>query len=459
MTNPKPLLLIVDDDSDILRLIERFARRIGFDVTTAHNGHQALVTLAKDKAAVALVDLRMPEVDGLEVLKRIRAADPECQVILMTGFASIDTAIEAIKHGAMDYLSKPIDFDRLQELLTTVYREIERRRALLAADSRLVRQLEFGGMVGRSAAMLELFAHIRRFAPHVRTALVTGETGTGKELVARALHKSGPRAHKKFVAVNCSAVVESLFESELFGHVRGAFTGAVESRAGLFETADEGTLFLDEIGDLPPAAQAKLLRVIETGEVQRVGGVDARRVDVRIVAATNRDLRAEAAAGRFREDLFYRLSVVEIGVVPLRERREDIPYLTAAFVRQFADRFNKPILGPTPAAERVLRTAAWPGNVRELRNVIERICMLTEDRFFSEKDTIACLAPPAANVEPAAGAQTDAPRSDVRLLVDAEREHITRVLRETEGNKKAAAKVLGVSRRALYRRLDRLHLR
>jgi DNA-binding NtrC family response regulator len=458
MSEPRPLLLVVDDDPGIVRLIERFAQGIGYDVTTAGNGHEALRTLETERAAVALVDLRMPEVDGLEVLKRIRAADPECQVILMTGYASIDTAIDAIKHGAMDYLSKPFDFDRLQELLTGVHGEIERRRALLTADSRMVKQLEFSGMIGRSAPMLELFAQIRRFAPHVRTALVTGETGTGKDLVARALHKSGARAHKKFVTVNCSAVVESLFESELFGHVRGAFTGAVDTKAGLFETADEGTLFLDEIGELPLAAQAKLLRVIETGEVQRVGGVDARRVDVRVIAATNRDLRAEAAAGRFREDLFYRLSIVEIGVVPLRERREDIPYLTAAFVRQCADRFNKPILGPTPAAERVLRTAAWPGNVRELRNVIERICILTEDRFFSEKETTASLTPSAGSMQPAI-ADIRQPTSDVRLLADAEREHISRVLRETEGNKQAAARVLGVSRRALYRRLDRLHLR
>ena len=336
----------------------------------------------------------MPDVDGLEVLRGIRAADPNCQVILMTGHASIDTAIEAIKLGAMDYLSKPFDFDRLEQLLTSVHDDIERRRALLAAESRMVKQLEFSGMVGRSGVMLDLFDRIRRFAPHVRTALITGETGTGKELVARAIHKAGPRASKKFVTINCSAVVESLFESELFGHMRGAFTGAVDNKPGLFEAADGGTLFLDEIGELPVAAQAKLLRVIETGEVQRVGGLDSRSVDVRVVAATNRDLRMEAAAGRFRGDLFYRLSVVELHVMPLRERREDIPYLTASFVRHFTGQFGKSILGPTPAAERLLLTAPWPGNVRELRNVIERICILADDRFFSEKETLAALNPP-----------------------------------------------------------------
>ena len=459
MTASAPVLLVVDDEPGILRLIDRFARKIGFDVATAGSGREALDRLQSEKAAVALVDLQMPDVDGLEVLRGIRAADPDCQVILMTGHASVDTAIEAIKLGAMDYLRKPFDFDRLEELLTGVRDEIERRRLLLAAESRIVKQLEFGGMVGRSGVMLELFDSIRRFAPHVRTALVTGETGTGKELVARALHKAGPRAHKKFVTINCSAVVESLFESELFGHVRGAFTGAVDAKPGLFEAADGGTMFLDEIGELPLPAQAKLLRVIETGDVQRVGSVDSRHVDVRVVAATNRDLRMESATGKFREDLFYRLSVVELHVMPLRDRREDIPYLIAAFVRHFAGLFGKSILGPTPAAERILLTAPWPGNVRELRNVIERICILTDDRFFSEKETLACLQPRDARRDPASAPGANGKKGDTHLLADAERDHISRVLQGAAGNKKAAAQLLGLSRRALYRKLDRLGLR
>jgi DNA-binding NtrC family response regulator len=458
VTAVKPVLLVVDDEPGIVRLIDRFARNVGFDVTTAASGREALAQLETVKAAVALVDLQMPDVDGLEVLRGIRAADPNCQVILMTGHASIDTAIEAIKLGAMDYLSKPFDFDRLKQLLTLVHEEIERRRTVLASESRMVKQLEFSGMVGRSGVMLELFDRIRRFAPHVRTALITGETGTGKELVARAIHKAGPRAGKKFVTINCSAVVESLFESELFGHMRGAFTGAVDNKPGLFESADGGTLFLDEIGELPAAAQAKLLRVIETGEVQRVGGLDTHRVDVRVVAATNRDLRAEAAAGRFRDDLFYRLSVVELHVIPLRERREDIPYLTAAFVRHFAGQFGKSILGPTPPAERILSTAPWPGNVRELRNVIERICILAEDRFFGEKETLAALNPPHGSLTGTEGGRVE-PKGDTHLLADAERDHIARVLKGTAGNKKAAAHLLGLSRRSLYRKLDRLGLR
>ena len=240
--------------------------------------------------------------------------------------------------------------------------------------------------------------------------------------------------------------------------MRGAFTGAVDAKLGLFEVADGGTLFLDEIGELPLPAQAKLLRVIETGDVQRVGGLDTRHVDVRVVAATNRDLRMESATGRFREDLFYRLSVVELNVMPLRERREDIPYLSASFVRHFADQFRKSILGPTPGAERLLLTATWPGNVRELRNVIERICILAEDRFFGETETLACMAPaPRRAADTPSFAETR--KSDTHLLADAEREHISRVLKGTTGNKKAAAQMLGVSRRALYRKLDRLGLR
>jgi DNA-binding NtrC family response regulator len=459
----RPVLLVVDDEPGIVSLVDRFAQRLGFDVVTRGGGREALARLSVEKADVALVDLRMPDIDGLEVLRGIRADDPDCHVILMTAHASIDTAIEAIKLGAMDYLSKPFDFERLEELLTSVRDEIERRRALLAAESDMAKRLEFCGMVGRGAVMQNLFDRIQRFAPHVRTALVTGETGTGKELVARALHKMGPRAVRRLVTINCSAVVESLFESELFGHTRGAFTGATGNKSGLFEVADGGTLFLDEIGELPLPAQAKLLRVIETGEVQRVGAVDARRVDVRVVAATNRDLRAEAAAGRFRSDLLYRLNVVELHVPPLRERREDIPYLTAAFVREFAAQFQKAILGPTPAAERVLLTAPWPGNVRELRNVIERVCILNDARFFSERELLSCMAPDSAR--PPRAADTATERSDTMdagdedLLAVAERDHIARVLRDAHGNKKAAAQLLGVSRRALYRRLDRLGLR
>ena len=300
MADTRPTLLVVDDEPGIIAMVERFARIQGFDVIAHAGGRQLVAELPTMNCDVALVDLRMPEVSGLDVLRAIRDADPACQVILMTAHASVESAIEAVKLGALDYLSKPFDFERLGELLTNVREGLERRRRLLTADRELASRFQFCGMVGRSPVMQELFDIIRRLAPHVRTALVTGETGTGKELVARALHKLGGRRDKRFVASNCSAIVESLFESELFGHTRGAFTGASEAKPGMFELADVGTLFLDEIGELPLVMQAKLLRVVEYGEVQRVGATDTRRVDVRVIAATNRDLREEVRLGRFR---------------------------------------------------------------------------------------------------------------------------------------------------------------
>jgi DNA-binding NtrC family response regulator len=469
MTSQHPLLMLVDDDERILDVVARFARRAGFDVVTCAGGKEALDELRRRPADLAMVDLRMPDVNGLDVLRAVRQTVPSCEVILMTGYAGIDSAVEAIKLGAVDYLTKPFDFDRLAHVLESVRDEAERRRNLLAAEGEVARRLEFCEMIGRSALMQEIFSLIRRLAPHVRTALVTGETGTGKELAARALHKMGPRRDRRFVAVNCSAVVETLFESELFGHVRGAFTGATESKPGLFEAADAGTLFLDEIGELPLTVQAKLLRVLETGEVQRVGSLDTRRVDVHVFASTNRDLRAEVAGNRFRNDLFYRLNVVELRLPPLRRRPEDIPYLTAAFVRDCATRLRKPLVGVSAGAERLLMSGAWEGNVRELRNVVERACILAESDVITEKDLAVSLPvpldPPVAMAPPrgadpivAVASEAADGADDEDSLASIEREHIVRTLRRAGGNKKAAARMLGLSRRALYRRLERHRL-
>jgi DNA-binding NtrC family response regulator len=464
MTGQRPLLLVVDDEQGILDVVGRFARRAGFDVVACSGGHEAIAQMQVRRADLVMVDLRMPDVGGLDVLRAIRETDPHCQAVLMTGFASVDTAVEAIKLGATDYLSKPLDFARLEQLLGGVREELERRRNLLSMEGDLARRLEFAGMIGRGPVMQELFGMIRRLAPHVRTALITGETGTGKELVARALHKTGPRRERRFVTVNCSAVVETLFESELFGHVRGAFTGATENKPGLFELADGGTLFLDEIGELPLTVQAKLLRVLEQGEVHRVGSLEPRRVNVHVLAATNRDLRVQVASGRFRSDLYYRLNIVEVKLPPLRDRREDIPYLTAAFVRDTSERLQKPLLGLTPGAERMLTAAHWEGNVRELRNVIERACILTDGDFITEREVANSLpaAGPAAPIHaappPSAHPFMPVTSSDSDLLVNVERDHIQRALVRAGGNKKAAAKMLGLSRRALYRRLERLDL-
>jgi two-component system response regulator HydG len=449
VTAPQPLLLVIDDEPGMLALVERAVSDTGYRVVSHTSAREALAMLPSEHADVALVDLQMPELGGLDVLREIRQVQPECGVVLMTAHASVDSAIEAVKLGALDYLTKPLDFARLQELLTGARDDAARRAELLSAENATAHRLELCGMIGRSGVMQQLFTLTRRVAPHARTALVTGETGAGKEGIARAIHVAGPRRTKRFVTVNCSAVVETLFESELFGHVRGAFTGATENKAGMFEAADGGTLFLDEIGELPPSVQAKLLRVLETGEVQRVGSIQARVVDVRIVAATNRDLRAEVEAGRFRSDLFYRLNIVELHVPPLRDRREDIPYLTSAFVKEFSERFGKPIEGVSPGAERILMAGSWPGNVRELRNVLERACMLSDGWTLTERDVTAAM--PAARELPAA--PPPPPRAEG--LNEVERDHIVRVLAEVHGNKLAAARRLGISRRTLYRRLER----
>jgi len=445
MSRAQPVLLVIDDEPGMLALIERVVKPTGFRTILHGSAREALAQLQSEAVDVALIDLRMPELGGLDVLRAIRQARPQCGVILMTGHASVESAIEAVKLGALDYLTKPLDLERLRHLLAAAREEADRRATVLAADTELAQRLGLCGMIGRSAVMQQLFGLVRRIAPHARTALVTGETGAGKEGVARAIHELGPRARKRFVTINGPAVVETLFESELFGHMRGAFTGATDNKAGLFEAADGGTLFLDEVGELPGTVQAKLLRVLETGEVHRVGALQPRKVDVRIVAATNRNLHAAADAGTFRGDLYYRLNVVELHVPPLRERREDIPYLTAAFVKEFAAKFGKTIEGVGADAEHYLMQAPWPGNVRELRNVLERACMMADGGTLTARDVSAG--------RPSAPSAAEPPRTDD--LGDVEREHIVRVLHETHGNKRAAASRLGISRRTLYRRLER----
>src|SRR5438034_1572104 len=464
MTLPKtaltrPLLLVVDDEPPVLKVVERLAGKAGYDVITGGGGSEGLRPLMGKPADLAMVDLRMPDVNGLDLLRQIRAAVPSCEVILMTAYAAVDSAVEAIKLGAREYLTKPFDFDRLREVLGNIREELERRAQVVALESQVARQLEFCGMLGRSPAMQEVFSLIQRLAPHAKVVLISGETGTGKELAARAFHHAGPRRSRAFVTINCSAVVDTLFESELFGHVRGAFTGAVESKPGVFEAANGGTLFLDEIGELPLTVQAKLLRALEYGEVQRVGSLQPKKVDISVIAATNRDLRAEVAAGRFRGDLFYRLNVVELLLPPLRDRREDIPYLTAAFVRDASQRMRKPLTGLTPGAERLLLQARWDGNVRELKNVIERACMLADGSVLSERELAGAFGPETAT--PGGPRTADArplPTSSPAPLETIERDHILKVLRQVNGNRMAAAKVLGISRRALYRRLERHNL-
>jgi two-component system response regulator HydG len=445
---PRPLLLLVDDDRQIRELLSEIGAREGFEVLEAADGAVALEMLHRRHMDLVLLDLHMPRANGLDVLRAVRAGGTSSQIALMSGAASVEDAVEAIKLGATEYFSKPLDLARVRTLMSSMRQQFEDRSSVLDSDAALAARLEVCGMIGRSPAMRELFSVINRLAPHARTVLVTGETGTGKELVARALHTLGPRKAKRLVTVNCSAVVETLFESELFGHVRGAFTGATADKAGVFEAANGGTVFLDEAGELPAGVQAKLLRTLENGELQRVGSVELKKVDVRVIAATNRRLDAEIAAGRFRSDLYYRLNVVEIAVPPLRERSEDIPYLTAAFVRRFSQEFSKSITGLTEAAEERLGQWRWPGNVRELRNVIERACLLCEGHLLTEGDLARSLSDRPAAV--AVAVPDDEPTGPPPTA-----EEVTVALDSTGGNKSLAARRLGISRRALYRLIDK----
>jgi two-component system response regulator HydG len=445
---PKPLLLLVDDDAQIRQLLSEVGGREQFEVLEAADGAAAIDMLQRRHIDLVLLDMQMPRANGLDVLRSVRASGTSSQIALMSGASSVEDAVEAVKLGATEYFSKPLDLPRVRALMRSMRQQYLDRNTVLASDADLAERLEVCGMIGRSPVMRELFAVITRLAPHARNVLVTGETGTGKELAARALHLLGPRRDRKLITVNCSAMVETLFESELFGHVKGAFTGATADKAGVFEAANGGTVFLDEVGELPAGAQAKLLRTIENGELQRVGSVEPRHVDVRIVAATNRRLEAEVAAGRFRSDLYYRLNVVEITVPPLRERTEDIPYLTAAFVRRFSKEFDRPITGLTAAAEERLTEWPWPGNVRELRNVIERACLLCEGRLLTESDLSRSLterpvvaSPAFPDDEPAGPPPTP---DEVKAALDL-----------SAGNKSLAARRLGVSRRTLYRLIDK----
>jgi len=442
--NATPTLLILDDDPGVLGLLTRVAQAAGFAVSPFTAPAAALAAARHAPPEAALVDLRLPGMDGLEVLRELQRCAPACDVLLMSGYGTIELAVRALKLGARDYLCKPFEMAALVKALETL-----RRHASDRLESSRPCPQRFEQMVGASPVMADLFELVRRVAPHFTTALVSGETGTGKELVARALHRLGRRRDRPFLTVNCSAIVETLFESELFGHTRGAFTGAVDARPGLFERAHGGVLFLDEIGELPPSMQAKLLRTIETGEVAKVGSREVRHVDVHVVAATNRVLEEEVAAGRFRADLYYRLNAVELRVPPLRDRQGDVLLIAGEIVTECARQFGRPIEGLAADAVAQLVAWSWPGNVRELRNTLERACMLAQGTLITPRDLR--LGTRTAALAPASAGEAAA----VRPIAEIEREEIQRALAETRGNKKEAARRLGISRRALYRRLDK----
>jgi DNA-binding NtrC family response regulator len=440
------VILVVDDDAVARQLLADALRKDGYEVEVAGGGAEAVALGREKRFDVVLTDIKMGEVDGLAVLREFRQRSPETAIVLLTAFGSMDGAVEAIKQGAYDYLAKPFKKD---EIRLVVRRNLEHSR-LVRENARIrgeLRERQGSALIGSSPAMLEVYKLIARVSSGRSTVLLEGESGTGKELVARAIHANSSRRDRPFVPVNCAALTETLLESELFGHEKGAFTGAVAAKRGLFEAADQGTLFLDEIGDIGPALQVKLLRVIQEQEVRHVGGTASVKVDVRIIAATNRDLARMVKEGKFREDLFYRLNVVRIVLPPLRERREDIPMLAHHFLQKIATANNQPVRGFVPETMALLERYRWPGNVRELENVIERTVSLAPGPLIVPDDL----------PEAVRKAEAASPRHDEGLLTleEVEKRHLIKVLRETGGNKVQAAKVLGIDRRTLYRMAER----
>ena len=414
-----------------------------------------------ERPAIVLSDILMPNMNGMELLSRILEVDPATDVILMTAQYSTEAAVEAIKKGADDYLPKPISIPVLREKVGKLAADARRRLRVSQLDVEMMDTSQFEGMIGRSPLMWEMFAQIRRVAPHYRACSVTGPTGSGKELVANALHKLS-QASGPMVVCNCSAVVETLFESELFGHVKGAFTGADSNKMGLFEYAHGGTLFLDEIGDMPLSTQAKLLRVLQNREVQRVGSLTARPVDVRVVAATNHDLRTQIAEKRFREDLYYRLSMVEIQTPALADRKEDLPLLERFFIRKYAAQYRKTVGSMTPRAQILLARHSWPGNVRELENVIGHACMLASGEVIDISDLpqymrqgVPGSAAPAAVPSTPAATDPSGPLS----FDEQERRVIEQALDQSGGNQVHAARLLGITRDKLRYKIKKHNLK
>jgi DNA-binding NtrC family response regulator len=436
-------IVAIDDDEQQLKFTSMVLSRKDVVVSTASNPQKGLELVREKRPHLVLVDLVMPGMSGMEILEQIIAFDSGIEVVLLTGQYSTESAVEAIQKGAADYLTKPVDVEKLEQRVDALLAEVRKGERRSQIEHELLETSQFAAMVGHSAAMLEVFHRIRRVAPHFRTILLTGETGVGKELAAQALHKLSPVSTGPFVACNCSAVVETLAESELFGHVKGAFTGAVQDRLGVFEAANGGSVLLDEVGELSPGLQAKLLRVLQNQEIQRVGSPMVRRVDVRVIAATHRDLQSMVKEQRFREDLFYRLSMVQVKVPALVQRKEDLPLLEQYFIRRFAAQYGKPVAGITRRAQALLARHSWPGNVRELENVLGNACMMTEGETIDIGDLPEYLREKQAADDPGSGT--------LLTLEQMERVHTLRALESVGGNKVRAAELLGISRAKLYR--------
>ncbi|MEW6142503.1 MAG: sigma-54 dependent transcriptional regulator [Chloroflexota bacterium] len=435
-------VLVVDDEASIRESLQEWLKGIGYDVAIAEDGARALELAARDEPDVVIADLVMPGIDGIELTRRLKDSCPDADVIVVTAFASVATAIEAIKQGAYDYVEKPFCPERLELVIKKVIEHQQVVKENLSLRQKLDSQYRFENIIAKSHRMQQVFEVVRVVAKSNATVLITGDSGTGKELIARAVHNLSLRRGKPFVAVSCAALPESLLESALFGHERGAFTGATSQKKGKFEFAHGGTLFLDEIGDISPNVQVHLLRVIEEKEFTRVGGNEPIKVDVRLISATNKDLKKAMEEGKFREDLFYRLNVVGIHLPPLRERKEDIPPLSEYFLRKFAMENHKDIKDFTPEARELLLKYEWPGNIRELENAIERAVILSRGEFITPAE-FPGIGVTAASASSLAG----------KNLREVEKECITSTLRQTGGNVSEAARILGITRMTLYNKL------
>ena len=434
-------ILVVDDDPLAIELFKYMVQRNGLEIHGATTGSSALELAKRIRPNLVFLDLGLPDMSGLEVLERMMHEDDSIAVVLFTANPATDSAVAAIQKGAYDYLVKPISMEKLNQKIHQYLGDPRQSRR--ESEQETIAAFRNSGIVGRSPAILEMYSKILRISPYFETVIVTGETGTGKELVARALHDLSKLAGP-FVSCNCAAIVETLFESELFGYMRGSFTGAAQDKIGLIEHANGGTLFLDEVGELPLSLQAKLLRVLQKREVQRVGAVSSRPVNVRVVAATNRDLRAMVAAGQFREDLFYRLSMIEVCLPSLVNRKEDLPLLERHFLQVFATRYKKPLPHMTRRARALLAGHTWPGNIRELENVLEYCSMVCENGVIDVSDFPECMKNQTAN---------DVVDESLMSIHDLERHHAHRVLKTCGGNRVRAAAILGIARATLYRML------
>jgi two-component system response regulator HydG len=440
-------ILIADDEGSHRLMLRAHLEREGFEIVEASDGDEAVARVTERLFDLVLMDIRMPKIDGLEALKRIKEINSEIPIIMMTAYGSIDSAVEALKAGAEDYLTKPLDID---ELIIKVkkaihYRQLEEETVL--QKERLGIRFDLSSIIGTSSAMKDLFETLSMVAPTEATVLLLGESGTGKELVANAIHQNSPRKDKPYVKVNCAALPETLLESEVFGHEKGAFTGAIEKKKGRFERADGGSMFLDEIGEMSLPTQTKILRVLQEREFEAVGGTKTIKVDVRIITATNKNLEEEVKQGRFREDLYYRLNVVPITIPPLRERSEDIPLLAEHFLRIYSEKNKREIRGFDPTVIDAFVSYDWPGNVRELENIVERTVIM------SPGDTIRLdnLPPPIAGSQQTGDQGDRIPPST--SLKDVERETIVKVLRQTGGNRTKAASILGITRKTLQNKI------